>query len=251
MKKAIAFILCAAMAGLLLVGCGQNHPENTWVIAVDRDLSPFLYEGDDGKMSGIAVDILEAIAEDQGFQYELRASDWRAAVSAFTSHQADVLMGSMTVTQNRIDGGWYFSHSFYDGITQSMAMVSGSDAITPDELAGKAVAVVSGTVGAAYAQSIKDRYGFSIATFNDSPSMYESVLKGHAAACFADTPVLRRSIENGVALEIVDGSESEAVGYCAAVCDGKNRPFLELFDRGLEHIRASGVYDRILAKYAK
>ena len=67
MKKAIAFILCAAMAGLLLVGCGQNHPENTWVIAVDRDLSPFLYEGDDGKMSGISVDILEAIAEDQGF----------------------------------------------------------------------------------------------------------------------------------------------------------------------------------------
>ena len=113
------------------------------------------------------------------------------------------------------------------------------------------MAVVSGTVGATYAQSIKDRYGFSIATFNDSPSMYESVLKGHAAACFADTPVLRRSIENGVALEIVDGSESEAVGYCAAVCDGKNRPFLELFDRGLEHIRASGVYDRILAKYAK
>ena len=132
-----------------------------------------------------------------------------------------------------------------------MAMVSGSDAITPDELAGNAVAVVSGTVGATYAQSIKDRYGFSIATFNDSPSMYESVLKGHAAACFADTPVLRRSIENGVALEIVDGSESEAVGYCAAVCDGKNRPFLELFDRGLEHIRASGVYDRILAKYTK
>ena len=64
MKKAIAFILCAAMAGLLLVGCGQNHPENTWVIAVDRDLSPFFYEGDDGKMAGIAVDILEAIAED-------------------------------------------------------------------------------------------------------------------------------------------------------------------------------------------
>ena len=251
MKKAIAFILCAAMAGLLLVGCGQNHPENTWVIAVDRDLSPFLYEGDDGKMAGIAVDILEAIAEDQGFRYELRLSDWNTAMGVFTSHQAQVLLGSLASNQERADGGWYFSSSFYDGVTQSMAMEPSSDTNTLEDLAGKAVAVVSGSLGAEYAKSLKDQYGFSIATYKDSHAMYAAVLDGTAAACFEDTEAMRDSIESGIGLQMVESSESRPVGYCVAVCNAENRTFLELFDKGLENIKANGTYDRLLAKYAK
>lgn len=99
-------------------------------------------------------------------------------MSVFTSHQAQVLMGSIASSQERIDGGWFFSHSFYNGVTQSMAMEPSSDTNTLEDLAGKAVAVVSGTLGAAYAESVKDKYGFSIATFSDSHSMYAAVLKG-------------------------------------------------------------------------
>ena len=159
-------------------------------------------------------------------------------------------MGSIASSQERIDGGWFFSHSFYDGVTQSMAMEPSSDTNTLEDLAGKAVAVVSGTLGAAYAESVKDKYGFSIATFSDSHSMYAAVLKGQAAACFEDTPALRDSIAGGVALELVPGSEGAASDYCVAICDEKDRPFLELFNQGLANIRANGIYDAILAKYA-
>ncbi len=91
--------------------------------------------------------------------------------------------------------------------------------------------MVSGTLGAAYAESVKDKYGLSIATFSDSHSMYAAVLKGRAAACFEDTPALRDSIAGGVALELVPGSEGAASDYCVAICDEKDRPFLSCSTR--------------------
>ena len=48
----------------------------------------------------------------------------------------------------------------------------------------------------------------------------------------------------------VPGSEGAASDYCVAICDEKDRPFLELFNQGLANIRANGIYDAILAKYA-
>lgn len=250
MKRILSLALCALLTLPLLAGCGIRKSHSTWVIAVDGDFSPFVYAGADGKAAGLDVELLDAIARDQGFQYELRPSDWDTAMGVFTSHQAQVLMGSIAATQSRIDEGWAFSRSFYDGVTQSMAMEPSSDTNTLEDLSGKAVAVVSGTLGAAYAASVKDRYGFSIATFSDSHAMYAAVLKGQAAACFEDTPALRDSIRSGVALELVPGSEGDISNYSVAICDKKNREFLEMFDRGLENIRASGVYDSILARYA-
>ena len=64
------------------------------------------------------------------------------------------------------------------------------------------------------------------------------------------SPALRDSIAGGVALELVPGSEGAASDYCVAICDEKDRPFLELFNQGLANIRANGIYDAILAKYA-
>lgn len=250
MKRIVSLILCVLMTAALLTGCGSQKPRTTWVIAVDGDFSPFVYADADGKAAGLDVEILDAIARDQNFRYELHPSDWDTAMGVFTSHQAQVLMGSIASSQDRIDGGWYFSQSFYDGVTQSMAMEPSSDTNTLADLAGKAVAVVSGTLGAAYAESVKDTYGFSIATFSDSHAMYAAVLKGRAAACFEDTPALRDSIAGGVALEMVPGSEGAASDYCVAICDEKDQPFLELFNQGLANIRANGVYDAILAKYA-
>ena len=80
MKKCILMALWALTALFLLAGCGKKTPAGTWIIAADNDLSPFIYAGDDGKAAGLDAEILEAIAEDQGFRYELRLSDWLSLI---------------------------------------------------------------------------------------------------------------------------------------------------------------------------
>ena len=248
-KRISALLLCALLLCAMLTACGKKKTDGAWVIAVDNDFAPFSSADENGDLVGMNVELLTAIAADQGFSYELRGSDWNGAVGAFTSHQAQVLMGSITATQERMDEGWSFSDSYFDGVTQIMAMEPGSDTNTLSDLAGKGVAVVSGSLGAAYAESLKDEYGFSVATFNDSHTMYKNVLSGRLAACFEDTLALQQSIDSGVALEIVEESESSPVGYCVCVRDEENLPFLELFNAGLANIRANGTYDRIVSKY--
>ena len=53
-----------------------------WVIATDTVFRPFEFKDADGNFVGIDVDILAAIAEDQGFEYELNSLGWDSAIAA-------------------------------------------------------------------------------------------------------------------------------------------------------------------------
>lgn len=50
-------------------------------------------------------------------------------------------------------------------------------------------------------------------------------------------------------LKIVDGSENEGNDYGMAVFDSSEQELLDLFNAGLKDIKASGEYDKIIAKY--
>ena len=50
-------------------------------IATDTTFAPFEFENDNGEMVGIDLDLLKAIAEDQGFEYELVVAGFSAATT--------------------------------------------------------------------------------------------------------------------------------------------------------------------------
>ncbi|MCQ4795692.1 transporter substrate-binding domain-containing protein, partial [Anaerofustis stercorihominis] len=63
-----------------------------------------------------------------------------------------------------------------------------------EDLNGKKVACKTCTEGATFAESIKDKYGYEIAYFKDSPKMYEDVKTANTVACFEDYPVMAYAI---------------------------------------------------------
>lgn len=56
--------------------------DKVWIIATDTVFRPFEFTDENGNFVGIDVDVLAAIAEDQGFKYELQSLGWDAAVAA-------------------------------------------------------------------------------------------------------------------------------------------------------------------------
>lgn len=56
--------------------------DKTWIIAMDTVFRPFEYTDDKGEFVGIDVDIIKAIAEDQGFNIDIQSLGWDAAVAA-------------------------------------------------------------------------------------------------------------------------------------------------------------------------
>ena len=221
----------------------------TWVIATDTVFKPFEYTDASGNFVGIDVDILAAVAADQGFDYELKSLGWDAAIAACQAGQADGMIAGASITEERKASGWIFSDGYYNA-TQSMTVAADSDITGFDGLKGKDVAVKTGTQGAAYAESLKDQYGFNIVYFEDSPTMYQAVLGGQCVACFEDTPIMQASIKDGgLALKVLDGTANAGGDYGFAIFNADNQELVDMFNAGLANIKANGKYDEILAKY--
>ena len=289
MKKNLVALLVAVMATCAFVGCGSKEAAapaeatevaeateevkeevaevateavsetaeatdatgKKWIVATDTVFRPFEFTNENGEFVGIDVDILAAVAEDQGFEYELQSLGWDAGVAAVQAGQADALIAGATIKQERIDSGWIFSDGYYDA-TQTFVVASDSDIASFEDLAGKNVAVKNGTAGADFANSLKDEYGFTVTVFEDSPTMYQDVILGNSAACVEDTPIMADNIKTqGVDLKIPEGMESDGAPYGFAIMDTNNQALLDAFNAGLTNIKANGKYQEILDKYLK
>ena len=255
MKKTLSVLLAVMMAVCAFAGGNKEKAAEAggkvWIVATDTVFRPFEYTNEKNQFVGIDVDLLAAIAEDQGFKYELQSLGWDAGVAAVQVGQADALIAGATIKQSRIDSGWIFSEGYYNA-TQTFVVAKDSKIASFEDLKGKNVAVKNGTAGADFANSLKAKYGFTVTVFEDSPTMYQDVINGNSAACCEDTPIMADNIKNaGLALKISAGMESEGAPYGFAIMDKKNQELLDMFNAGLKNIKANGKYQQILDKYLK
>lgn len=249
MKKFFALVLAILMVASLAACTTTSTDDTVWIVATDTVFKPFEYTDADGNFVGIDVEILAAVAEDQGFEYELQSLGWDASIAACQAGQADAMIAGASITDDRKSAGWIFSDGYYT-CTQSMTVAKDSDIKGFDDLKGKTVAVKTGTQGATYAESLKDQYEFSISYYEDSPTMYQAVTGEQAVACFEDTPIMKASILDGdLALKVLDDTANEGSDYGVAIFDSANQEFLDMFNAGLANIKANGKYDEIIAKY--
>ena len=275
-KRMMAICLTLGMTASMLAGCGSstgNDSSNTssaakeetsatesgntassasgkkYVIATDTVFAPFEFTDESGAFVGIDVDLLDAIAKDQGFEYELQSLGFDAALVAVQSGQADGVIAGMSITDERKDT-FDFSDAYYDADV-TMAVAAGSSIASYDDLNGKKVAVKTATNGSDYAKSIADQYGFDIVEFKDSPTMYQDVITGNTVACFEDYPVMAYNIKQGAGMEMPEGTTAAGSSYGFAVQKGQNAELLEMFNKGLADIKANGTYQEIVDKYTK
>ncbi|MEM1484722.1 transporter substrate-binding domain-containing protein [Oscillospiraceae bacterium PP1C4] len=221
--------------------------DKTYIIATDTTFAPFEFEDASGKKIGIDMDLIAAIAEDQGFKYEIQSLGFSAAVTALEAKQCDGVIAGMSITEER-KAKFDFSEPYFDsGVV--MGIAEKDETIKSYEnLKGKNVAIKVGTEGAAFAESIKDQYGFTVTTFDDSANMYEDVKAGNSVACFEDYPVLGYAVTQGVGLKIVTEKEKGS-SYGFAVSKGENAELLTKFNAGLKNLKDSGKYQEILDTY--
>ncbi|MBQ6499373.1 MAG: transporter substrate-binding domain-containing protein, partial [Ruminococcus sp.] len=114
MKKTLALILTIAMIAsvAMLAGCGakkdagtateatkaaEADAAKTYVIYSDNAFAPFEYlDTASNSYVGVDMDIMAAIAEDQGIKYEMHNEGFDASMGAVQSGQADAMIAGMT-----------------------------------------------------------------------------------------------------------------------------------------------------------
>ncbi|WP_456273133.1 transporter substrate-binding domain-containing protein [Bacillus sp. AK031] len=260
MKKGSLFSLLMALV-LVLAACGTNNAANdsgdegsgdnggtTYTVGTDTTYPPFEFE-EGGEYKGIDIDLIRAIAEEEGFNIELKPMDFGGIIPAIQADQLDVAIAGMSITDERkekVD----FSDPYFDAGLTLVVSEDNNDITSVEDLEGKIVAVKNGTTGADKAEELKDEVGIKeIRQFNDSPSMFQEVANGNADVLIEDYPVIAYAIKTkDLGLKTV-GDRLNGDQYGIAVLKGENQELLDKINSGLQKLRDSGEYDEILNRY--
>ncbi|TGD85510.1 transporter substrate-binding domain-containing protein [Mycolicibacterium sp. CH28] len=245
----------ALLAALLLtlLGTGVFSPARAsadgenYQIATDITFAPFEFQDKDGNFVGIDIDLINEIAKNQNFSVTIKPLGFDAALQAVQANQADGVIAGMSITDAR-KKVFDFSAPYFESGVQMAVLDTNNDIKSYDDLRGKKVAVKNGTEGATFAESIKNKYGFSTVYFADSASMYDEVRTGNSQAIFDDYPVLQYGIAQGNGFKTVTPKEKGS-SYGFAVNKGHNAELLKKFNDGLNNLRESGRYDEIINSY--
>ncbi len=116
MKK-VGSVVLATVIALSLSACGNGattasksaetaQPVQTtsaakkYTFGTDATYPPFEFQKD-GKYTGIDIDLINAIAKEEGFEVELKPMDFKGIIPAITAKQLDGAIAGISITDER------------------------------------------------------------------------------------------------------------------------------------------------------
>lgn len=243
----VLLIFFFSFAGSLVPSAQAAEAKKTYVIGTDTTFAPFEYQDANGDFVGIDIDLLKAIAEDQGFEVQIQSLGFNAALQALQSGNVDGVIAGMSITDER-KKVFDFSDPYFEAGPMMGVAANNETVKSYEDLRGQRVAVKAGTEGATFAESIREQYGFTLVTFDDSTQLVDEVKAGGSAALFEDYPVLAYGITQGNGIKTVTPKEAGG-SYGFAVNKGQNPELMQMFNQGLANLKNTGKYDEIVAQY--
>src|SRR5690606_10932894 len=95
------FLTPAAFADTAPDAEGGDPEGELYVIGTDTTFAPFEFRDASGELVGIDIDLMKAIAEDQGFRVEFRSMGFNAALQALSANQVDGVIAGAGITEER------------------------------------------------------------------------------------------------------------------------------------------------------
>ncbi|NQP52250.1 ABC transporter permease subunit [Streptococcus suis] len=220
--------------------------KSSYTIVADSSFAPFEYQDESGNYVGIDMELIKAIAENQGFTITIQNPGFDAALNAVQAGQADAVIAGMSITDARKEI-FDFSDAYYSS-NILLAVKNGSDVTSYEDLKGKTVGAKNGTASYTFLDTNKDKYGYTLKAFDEASGMYDSLNSGSIDALMDDEAVLLYAIQQGRNFATpIPGEKSGEYGF--AVKKGANPELIEMFNNGLAALVESGKYDEILNKY--
>ena len=250
-KSLVGILLTSVMAISLITGCGAakgGNENKKYIIACDAKYAPFSFE-EDGKYKGIDVEVLDAIAKEEKFEYELKPMDFEGIIPGLTANQIDGAIAGMSITDDRKK-----SLDFSDGyFVSGLSLVVNKDNTEingENDLNGKSASIKKGTAGTKFAEDNESKYKLKLNYFDDSPSMFQAVENKNCDFLLEDYPVIAYKIKVDPNSKLkIAGEKLTTVDYGFAVKKGGNADLLKKFNEGLKKLKENGKYDEIVGQY--
>lgn len=256
LKKVLVLTLMVAMV-LTVAACGGDDGGSdgdaeapTYKAVTEATFPPFDTVDEDGNIIGFDMDLMNAIAEDQGFKVEYVDMEFDSLIPAVENGDADMITAGMNAMDPARQAKVDFSTTYYDSalvvvVSAENDTITGIDDLTSD----MKVTAQIGTTGADKTEEIAGNGQIAEAVIlNQYSDCIMQVINGDAAACIVDKPVAEAYIKNqGGKIKIV-GDEMGAESYGFAVQKG-NTELLDKINAGLQNMIDNGTYDELVEKW--
>ncbi len=215
---------------------------------------PFTVPDASGNWTGWEIELIEAVCREAGLDYELAPTSWDGIIPALISKKIDMIMGSMSITEERLKSidftDKYFNTPAYVVGTKGMKMEA-----TPAGLKGKIIGVQTATTHAAYAaKHYKDS---KIKQYQTQDEINQDLIAGRIDATQADSLAMIEFLESkeGKAYCDLKGKAIDdpavlgrgvGVGLRKGSDDLRNK-----INAAIKAVRANGKYMEITKKYFK
>lgn len=244
MRNHRIFILTAVIIVLSLALSGCSSRTETVRIATDATWPPFEFVDEETKeIIGFNIDLINAIAENQGMDIEIVPVEWDALLAGVSQCQYDAAISSITITAERAEV-MSFSEPYINA-GQIVTVAAGNTSITgPDDIAGLVVGAQIGTTGGMEIEA----YGGELKTYDTVDLAYLDLINGQIAAVVADYPTALSFVGQSDGQLVTVGEVFTDESYGIAVCN-ENTELLDQINAGLNAVMSEGLISELEAEW--
>lgn len=241
---AVGLVGCAGGDGGGDEGGGSGNLEDSYTVATDSSFVPFEFE-QDGEHVGFDMDIVNAIADEVGFDVNLEVTNFDGIIPGLQTGSFDIAIAGITITderKNAVD----FTDPYYKSGTRIAVPESNDTVEAIEDLGGLTVASRLGSAPLDYlAENVPDAEALP---FEQLDQMYLAVEGGSADALLYDAPNVEYYIQTTDTDLKVVGDLYEAQDYGIAVSQG-NEDLVTAMNDALATLIENGTYAEIYQEW--
>ncbi|UQZ88207.1 basic amino acid ABC transporter substrate-binding protein [Deltaproteobacteria bacterium Smac51] len=245
MRKLIALALFVALACMAAPALAQKKI----TIASDATWPPMEYINSNKELVGFSVDYMKAAAEAGGYEVEIINAAWDGIFAGLLNKQYDAICSSVTITEER-KKSMDFSIPYFT-VRQAIIVPKDSPVKSLEDLKGKKAGSQISTTGTF---AVNKAGGIQSITFDEVGLAVEDLFIGRIDAVVCDDAVASNFImenekyKDALKIAAVLDTPDAEEHYGVAVRKG-NTEILELINKGIEGVKASGEEQILINKW--
>ena len=257
-------LLCLCL--FFLFSCGKKPNGNIQGreirLAYDKDNFPFTEEDSENKARGFEIELMEKIAEKEGFSIKALAKNHSSLLPSVITGTSDMAMGGLVREEEEKRLQFSESYGTVDlGLLLLKKEENGEETLLPnmeelpESFRGKTIILKEGSYAADYLEKKREDKGYILKVVQSKEDLLIGIEEGEADAVADLLPALldlKAVIEkksDNADLKILSLQKGEALVF--AVSRGQNQELLRAFNRGLRKLKESGEYEELCEKYEK
>lgn len=232
MKKiflALFITLFAYANGVVKVGISANYAPFDMMV--------------DGKLSGFDVDLVNEISKVANLKIEFVNMSFDGLIPSLVAGKINMIASGMSISERRMKN-CDFSNPYFFGKTMYLKR-KGDIFTTKEDLKGVKTGVKLGTIQ----ENTARKLGANVILHEDSAVVVMSLVNKQIDAVVFDSFVAKKFMAKNPEIESFYEENDGALGFAFAFAKDKNKDLIDIINKALEEVKASGKYDELIKKY--